>query len=65
MIVEVPHLQAFKCDACERIYELGRNHGHEDDLNRKLDFKKRLQLRHQECVSKEAVVQMPVQGSVH
>lgn len=64
MIVEVPELQAYRCTECERTYELGRNHGHEDDMNRKLDFKRRLQVRHRDCVSKEIVAAMPVQGSV-
>lgn len=62
MIVELLRLQAFQCTVCERIYELDRNHGHEDALNRKLDFKRRLQVRHSGCVPKEVVAAMPAQG---
>ena len=55
MIVHRPELQAYECDGCGKVYEIQRNRGTEDDLNKAIDFKKRIEQRHEGCAPPEEV----------
>ena len=50
MIVHRPELQAYECDGCGKVYEIQRNRGTEDDLNKAIDFKRRISAQHAGCV---------------
>jgi hypothetical protein len=52
MIVVRDDLQALECTGCHELYELPRPRGREDELNERVEFRKRLEAQHVKCGEK-------------